>query len=1560
MISLCKICPIGYEDGLILHHDGGNNVDVPTALKLLSYQTSQWQSWRITDCYDHFHNSNNNSNNKKGSITSEDAVSIRFASQEEIWKMTYPYVERFNCNTDNNNRLTMILAGGSTSGKSYTLFGGSWYHERGIVPRYLASLFNHNIVITTPVVKGRLYQPRTQVQFNMYLIMKEDIVDLLDPPHVYKASVENVFLSKALGPMLLPLKTIIATNVDILLYEVSTAITTASVILANSNELLASAHLVLSLKVFSPSLDTVQYVDFIELASSYFRADNSTIANMEDFNSSSNNNNSSSSSTSITSQVDNKTVNSRSSSRSNNYSYDNFIGQSYSSWSSRTLYEELCDAHYRYEEEEGRQEELRKIRLNAMKDDDDEDEEDVDNGGAADTTNADAIASAGGTGGDDDKSNELNDSIKLYEALEMDHTKCILLYILSHAFNKASTCIAISCLRSSNNCFQENHACLNLIDSIRLYIDRVSSTQPVDPAVFIPTRNVHQIIQNCEEEMNIMNDDIDLQYELIRILNEKIITSKSKVTMLSMIKKKKVMKELEKNKRKISKSVKKIELLSQRIKSLQAFISGTIQMHEFNQFKEDEMTPKVQAPKVLKVDTIATTSSLAKSLIEQLTMDTATPLDDNYDKQVEDDISYSNPCPQDFLKDYAITDRFDTRNYPKVDDDDGGRSSTIDFKIFPNMQSEMELTEAQLEATKISIPTVAWQEEDPLSLSFKSKQPYLLLLSPYNMSSSYVKIPIHKGYTILKRTKVKVTKLAALPTIPIDLKRFEDDPDDDDDDDHDHNDDDDGDKGDDGEHKVSSHVVVKKKAMKTSMKPLDLSNIITDDSTDDHEKKKVRVDITNSMRDITIKKEGIYYQDQMNYLIMNRLVPYELVHPPDIEDDDNNKKKKTTTTTTTTTMRAQVHKLDTRPSTSKSSNSTRPTTADDVEMEVITDILFNIDHSHADDATILDTLIIMGIIFRSFDSMKLIPTRYFVIKKSLGKVKPIRPIFKLNGKSVIEYDITNNISDKVIKEGIELYDQDVIQIGSTRWIQICIPESNPAYKVRCSSHNNNDNDNNDNNNNNDNEKLKALIQNSKWEYALFQSYFHELHNIIIPQCLRKRIQIAHLQVNREMNAIAKTKDRTNLMKIDNTFEPTDDDINLFLSYIPIYDQYKIIETIACTTYATQLSFETRRNIIFSCVLRPDPSWNEYESTENEFFCLHKIQRIWKTYRESLFIICHESFDKATLDSNNTHHHHHGVSVPSSFDVELQAFSNINCISWIWNIDIFRHRLLFMIDMMSDFTDERFGQRDLTLLAAKYPDERDSFRPETLSDELVGNSYLCINRFEFLLDYNDSIRLIGLNGHPLGYIKLSVRCWIDEVLPIPSYITANVIPSLKQFIDHKLIINIHFEYISGLPLNQCADSFISFKFLGHLSIYRTPRCIGCNTSPFIDSTIQIIKPINHNLIEYIKTGILEFKVFACRKPSAKHIPVVIRDPMGMSLYNKLIDKRRKRRRKGLNSNKNGLNGGGGDDDAVDDDYDDDSDEEDEPEDDSNEENSRKADGTLQAAGRYITTLHHVMS
>jgi hypothetical protein len=348
----------------------------------------------------------------------------------------------------------------------------------------------------------------------------------------------------------------------------------------------------------------------------------------------------------------------------------------------------------------------------------------------------------------------------------------------------------------------------------------------------------------------------------------------------------------------------------------------------------------------------------------------------------------------------------------------------------------MELTEIQLEATKLYIPTVAWQEEDPLA--FKSKQPYLLLLSPYNMSSSYVKIPIYRGYTILKRTKVMVTKLAALPTIPIDLKRFEDDPDDD----GENEEEDEDDEGGNREQKVS-HLSVKKKVMRI---PLDLSNIMTDDSTDD--RKKVRVDITDSMRDITMRKEGLSYQDQMNYLIMNRVVPYELVHPPDIEDVNDKKKKKAVT-------------LDTRPSTSKSVVSTRPTTADDVEMEVITDIVFNIDHSHADDSTILGTLIIMGIIVRSFDSVKLIPTRYFVSKKVLGKVKPIRPIFKLNGQPIIEYD-AKNISDKVIKEGIELYDQDVIQIGSNRWIQVCIPESNPAYKVRSSSHDNDDNDNNNN------------------------------------------------------------------------------------------------------------------------------------------------------------------------------------------------------------------------------------------------------------------------------------------------------------------------------------------------------------------------------------------------------------------------------------------------------------------------------------------------------------------
>lgn len=150
-------------------------------------------------------------------------------------------------------------------------------------------------------------------------------------------------------------------------------------------------------------------------------------------------------------------------------------------------------------------------------------------------------------------------------------------------------------------------------------------------------------------------------------------------------------------------------------------------------------------------------------------------------------------------------------------------------------------------------------------------------------------------------------------------------------------------------------------------------------------------------------------------------------------------------------------------------------------------------------------------------------------------------------------------------------------------------------------------------------------------------------------------------------------------------------------------------------------------------------------------------------------------------------------------------------------------------------------------------------------ELIGVGFLCIDRLEFLLSHDETIKVIGFSGFPMGSIKLSVRCWVDEIQTIPTDIITDVEANIQNFMsdDHEFIVNFHFEYLSGLPDNHCSDVYISFKFMGHMPTYTTPQYLGCNANPALDSTVQIVKPINAMLLDYIRTGCMEFKVFARR-------------------------------------------------------------------------------------------------
>jgi hypothetical protein len=153
--------------------------------------------------------------------------------------------------------------------------------------------------------------------------------------------------------------------------------------------------------------------------------------------------------------------------------------------------------------------------------------------------------------------------------------------------------------------------------------------------------------------------------------------------------------------------------------------------------------------------------------------------------------------------------------------------------------------------------------------------------------------------------------------------------------------------------------------------------------------------------------------------------------------------------------------------------------------------------------------------------------------------------------------------------------------------------------------------------------------------------------------------------------------------------------------------------------------------------------------------------------------------------------------------------------------------------------------------------------DTSQHELIGVGFLCIDRLEFLLDHDETISIVSFSGFPVGNIKLTVRAYVDEVEPLPRTIITHVEANIQNFMDHAFIVNFYFDYISGLPDNHCTDTYISFKFMNHMPTYTTPQYLGYNPDPSLQSTVQVTKPITAALIDYLRTGCMEFKVFAVR-------------------------------------------------------------------------------------------------
>jgi hypothetical protein len=162
---------------------------------------------------------------------------------------------------------------------------------------------------------------------------------------------------------------------------------------------------------------------------------------------------------------------------------------------------------------------------------------------------------------------------------------------------------------------------------------------------------------------------------------------------------------------------------------------------------------------------------------------------------------------------------------------------------------------------------------------------------------------------------------------------------------------------------------------------------------------------------------------------------------------------------------------------------------------------------------------------------------------------------------------------------------------------------------------------------------------------------------------------------------------------------------------------------------------------------------------------------------------------------------------------------------------------------------------------------DAFQ-DNYDDELIGVGFVYLDSLQYLLDIQDTIPIIDVNGNPTGNIKLRIRSWIDQIETLPAYLTVDKQCHLNNFLDKKMIICFYFDGLQNLPEKLCSSVYVYFKFFYHRVGFKSIRHSGENLNPILDNIVRVDQRITKDFIQFLKSASLEMEVFGKKKPHLK--------------------------------------------------------------------------------------------
>jgi len=486
-------------------------------------------------------------------------------------------------------------------------------------------------------------------------------------------------------------------------------------------------------------------------------------------------------------------------------------------------------------------------------------------------------------------------------------------------------------------------------------------------------------------------------------------------------------------------------------------------------------------------------------------------------------------------------------------------------------------------------------------------------------------------------------------------------------------------------------------------------------------------------------------------------------------------------------------------------------------------------------AAVLGDLRLLGVFVQRFDQVRLVPAAWhFARHGAPAQTQTDQPaLLTLNGRP-----LDRRLEQHKAEDGVELADGDILQVGVFIFLRVHIPrKARPAAAVT------------------------AVL--TGFESAVSIAFDSVLRDSIYADFLCERRQTAHLDVQRELNAITKQKEKTRLMRLQ-AFRPGRNEVDLLVDAASPLLRFQVSLTVLQTTFLTLLAFQLRKPLSFRTLLRP--TWPEaalQQLGRDELLVCDWLRRLASV--EDLLQVLVSELDEPSLSTSHS----------SSRS------------SWLWPHGRFLHRLLCAAELLQAFSDPLRARGDLSALTALFPAIRDPLQ-DTVRDELVGVAFLYVDPLLHLLDVDDCVKIVSFNGDPAGFLKLSVRSWVDEVEPVPSYITADVDVDLQRFLGRRLVVRVFFEHLTGLPAGHCADSYVYFKFMKQFPAFLTPRFVGCCERPQMDVAVQLEELICEDLLGFLRNGCIELEVFAKKRPALVQSQGRGQEKVGEANYVHLVD------------------------------------------------------------------------